>query len=244
MTHEPTVREAVAVFRTKEGLEAAVDDLLLEGFARRDLSLLASDEAVRKELGHDFGSTRELEDDAKVPTVAYVAREDVGDAEGAVLGGFLYVGALAGAAAVVASGGALPAAILAATLGGSAGAGVGGWLAHLVGKHHADSLERQIAEGGLLLWVRTHDAAHELKATSILKRHGGEDVHVHGLPDSIGDVLEPHYMAQADLPETARVPYAGYDVLVMADGHCYVAGRLFANEAEARRYLDDLARER
>lgn len=35
--------------------------------------------------------------------------------------------------------------------------------------------------GGLLLWVRTPDAAREEKARAILAKHGGRDVHVHDL---------------------------------------------------------------
>ena len=235
-------REAVAVFTSRDELEAAVDALLTHGVGRADLSLLASDAAVRAKLGHAFASTRELEDDTAVPTVAYVAREDVGDAEGAVIGGFLYVGALVGMVPILASGGAIGAAIVAALAGGGAGMAVGAVLADLIGRHHADRLQEQLDRGGLLLWVRTQGAAPAREVVEILKRHGGEDVHVHDLPDAASR-LAAHYGAKAELPEVGRRSHAGFDLLVMADGHCYAAGRLFANEAEARRYLDELVRE-
>jgi hypothetical protein len=241
MTETTRVREAVAVFERAEDLEAAVDALVTHGFGRADLSLLASDTAIRAKLGHSYASTRDAEDDPEAPTTAYVAREDVGDAEGAAIGGLLYVGAMAGMIPVFASGGAVGAAILAALVGGGAGGALGGVLAHLIGKRHAESLGRQIEQGGLVLWVRTHDEAHEMKATAILKEHGGRDVHVHGLPDHAGaTAAEP---ALPDLPAAARLRHAGYDMLVMQDGHCYAAGRLFPSEADARRHLDQLGLE-
>ena len=62
------------------------------------------------------------------------------------------------------------------------GAAVGAWLAHIVGSRHAAALEQHLHHGGLLLWVRTHDARHEQLALEILDRHGGRDVHLHTLP--------------------------------------------------------------
>src|SRR5690606_6029213 len=149
-------------------LEDAIDDLLSHGFDRAELSLLASDKAVAEKLGHAFRSTRELEDEPDVPTVAYVARESVGDAEGAAIGGLMYVGAMAGAIPVIASGGATAAAIAASALLGGVGAGVGALLARAIGESYAKRIETQLEEGGLLLWVRTRDPEHERKALEIL----------------------------------------------------------------------------
>jgi hypothetical protein len=39
-----------------------------------------------------------------------------------------------------------------------------------------------VDRGGLLLWVRTWDAADEERAVRILKAHSGDHVHVHALP--------------------------------------------------------------
>jgi hypothetical protein len=35
------------------------------------------------------------------------------------------------------------------------------------------------------LWVRTWTPAKEEQATSILKKHSGEQVHIHALPEAI-----------------------------------------------------------
>jgi hypothetical protein len=45
------VREVAAVFRSRQALDEAVDALLLAGFDRADIDLMASVEAVRQKLG-------------------------------------------------------------------------------------------------------------------------------------------------------------------------------------------------
>lgn len=176
------VREAVGFFPTASALQEAIDALLSSGFDRAELSLLASERAVDEKLGHKYRRVKELEDDAAVPRQCYVSTESVGDAEGGLIGGLLYVGAVAAAGTVVASGGTLAAAVAAAALAGGAGGLIGSVLAGLLGQHHANHLQEQLDRGGLLLWVRTRDAEHERRAVEILRQHSGHDVHVHELP--------------------------------------------------------------
>lgn len=176
-----TLTEAVGVFAKADDLQQAIDELMSSGFDRAELSLLATEKAVDEKLGHAYRKVQDLEDDPSVPRTVYVSPESVGEAEGALVGGLLYVGALAAAGAVVASGGALVAAFGAAALAGGAGGFVGAALASLVGDHHARHFQEQLAHGGLLLWVRTRNKEHERLAIDILKRHSGGDVHVHAL---------------------------------------------------------------
>jgi hypothetical protein len=98
-----------------------------------------------------------------------------------VIGGLMYVGAVAAAGGIVASGGTLAGAIVAAALAGGAGGVTGTILAKLIEYHHADHLQEQLDHGGLLLWVRTRDGAHEARALEILARHSARDVHVHDI---------------------------------------------------------------
>lgn len=173
-------REAVAVFRNADDLQAAIDELLSNGFNRAELSLLAGEDAVEKKLGHAYRKAAELEEDPEVPRIGYISTESIGGAEGALIGTPLYIAASAAATAILVSGGTLAAAIAAATAAGGAGAAFGAIFAKLVGDHHARHIEEQLEHGGLLLWVRTWDAADEGRAVEILKKHSGDDVHVHG----------------------------------------------------------------
>jgi len=150
------------------------------GFDRAELSLLASEHVVEEKLGHRYNKVTEAEDDAEIPRCCYVSPESVSAAEGGLIGGLMYVGAVAAAGAVLVSGGALATALAGMALAGGGGALVGGLLAKLVGDHHAEHLQEQLERGGLLLWVRTWNQEDERRAVEILKRHSGADVHVHG----------------------------------------------------------------
>ena len=180
------VREAVGVFDDAASLEAAVDALLSHGFDRAEVSLLAGEGAIEEKLGHLYERVEALEDDHSAPRAAFVSTEAIGDAQGALIGGLTYVGAVAAAGAMVASGGTAAGAIVAAAMAGGSGGLIGSVLAGIVEERHAQALQRQLDHGGLLLWVRTRDDAHEKRAVSILAEHSAHDVHVHGLPDQAG----------------------------------------------------------
>jgi len=174
-----TLREAVGVFNDAESLESAIDALESAGFDRSELSLLASEHTIERELGHAYERVEQMEDDPDAPRIAYISTESIGDAEGALIGGPLYIGATAAAGAILASGGAIGAAIIAAAMAGGFGAAIGTVLAEFVGRHHAEFLTHQLEHGGLLLWVETRDATHEEKAQRILSEYSAHDVHIH-----------------------------------------------------------------
>ena len=177
-----TVREAVGVFADAQKLQEAIDELMSSGFDRADVSMLAAEKTVQEKLGHKYKKVAELEDNAKVPRRCYVSTESVGDAEGGIVGGLMYIGATAAAGAVVATGGTLAAAIAAAAVAGGAGGLIGSILDKWIGDNQAGHLQAQLDHGGLLLWVRTWNADDEKRASDILSRHSGWDVHVHTLP--------------------------------------------------------------
>jgi hypothetical protein len=173
------VREAVGVFGNADELQAAIDELLSSGFDRSELSFLASESAVAQRLGSKYQKVRELEDDASVPRAAYVSPESIGDAEGGVIGGLMYIGAGVLMGPVAAAGGTLAAIAAAAAVGGGVGGMLGSLLARRIGTQSAQKIQEQLDHGGLLLWVRVWDPDHEKRAVDILSRHSGQDVHVH-----------------------------------------------------------------
>ena len=183
--------EAVGIFHAVDDFEAAVDDLLSQGFNRHDLSLLATEDAVRQKLGNHYVSVKELEDRTHVPTTAYIARESLGLAQGTIIGALMYVPALLSASAVVASGGALAAAISAGVISGGVGGSLGTILAWFLGQKQSEHLEEQLQQGGLLLWVRTKDEQHEKRALAIMTGHKATDVHLHTLPSIMAGTSSP-----------------------------------------------------
>lgn len=112
------------------------------------MSFLASREAIEQKLGHGYQSVRELEGDAEVPTVAYVSTESIGEAEGAVVDVLIYVGAVATAGIIIASGGTMVAAIAAAAVAGIGGGALGALLGRSIDRTHFKRLEEQLPAAG------------------------------------------------------------------------------------------------
>ena len=186
---DTAIREAVAVFHDEESLQSAVDSLLIAGFDRSHLSLLAGEASIEAKLGHRFEKVAELEDDPEVPTQAYIGTDSKTEGKGVLVGVLFYVGACAAAGAVVASGGTAAAALIAGAVAGGGGGLIGAAFARFLEQRHAHRLQEQLDRGGLVLWVRTLNPEDERRAIEALRANGGDDVHVHDLP-------KPHY-AQA-----------------------------------------------
>ncbi len=174
-----TVREAVAVFHDWSSLEAAVDELREAGFPKDAISLLASQHTVEKKLGHVYQRVEELEDDPRAPRTRFVSAKQIGRREDMVISSLTVLPTLIAAGVVVASAGAVAAAIAGTAL---VGATLGTILARWMDKRHAEWLQEQLEKGGILLWVRTPDEWSERKAIEILTQHAAHDVHIHEIP--------------------------------------------------------------
>lgn len=172
--------EAVGVFDKVEDLQAAIYDLRTVGFSRHDISLLGRQGVLEKELGWAYWRSDELADDPRAPLAAFVSEDAIGALEGSIAGGFFYLGSMIALAAMVGPASTLAASVAAVAIGGTPAAVLGVLLARRAAKPHRDAYAQQIARGGLLLWVRVRDPAHEALAVKILKGHSGRDVHVHG----------------------------------------------------------------
>jgi hypothetical protein len=181
------VREVVGVFHDAAKLEAAAEALVKAGFAENRLSVMGDQKAVAEALGHRFEPIEVMEDDPRIPQRAFILKPDRQAAESAAFGLPLYVGAMGGALLVVASGGALAMVLLAAAAGGTIGGGLGAVLAGAIGKSHVDRLAESLRQGGVLLWVAVTDTHEESRASGILRREGGADVHAQEIERTWGE---------------------------------------------------------
>src|SRR6266446_5813589 len=174
---QSTIREAVAVFDDAEKLESAVSELQSNGIDRSELSLLAH-ASPGLCLPGDFVRAA---DDPATPREPIVSDTDL--RQGRVLGTGLAatIAAFAAAGFTVATGGVAAATIVAAV----AAAGGVGAASTLFGRKLADDqtsfLDAQLALGGVLLWVRTRDAANEQTVLEVLRRRSAH-VYLHDLP--------------------------------------------------------------
>lgn len=175
------IREVVGAFGSVEQLDRTVEDLRGEGFDTADISILASDATVERKLGHRLDDTRTAEDDPEVPRRAWTAPQARTEGKGALTGVLGYIGAVSAGAVTLATGGTALAAVMLGILAGGGAAAAGARLANALDKPLADSLQRQIDRGGILLWVKVGDDARAQAAKDILLRHGAQDVHTHRL---------------------------------------------------------------
>ena len=173
------IPEAVGVFDTFEAQQAAFYDLRSVGFHHSDISLLGSQDALEEKLGKAYWRASEIEDDPNAPRAHFVSEEAIGELEGAIAGGFFFVGSAIAMTALLTPASTLAASIAAVAIGGSPAAVIGTLLARRVGQHHKDYYENQIRHGGILMWVRARDKEQEDLAVKIMKGHSGRDVHVH-----------------------------------------------------------------
>ena len=192
--------EVVGVLPTVRELESAIDDLLLSGFDRQQISVLGSRcmEGENSATPATGEKIRYLEDDPRLHLSAFVSSDSRAEFEAAAIGVPSYALGVGGLVAVIASGGSLAFALPALLLAGGAGAGLGALVARTISRHHRDAVAAQIAAGGLLLWVSVRNLAQENKAIRVLNAHHGRHVHVHEIQRKWGIEDVPLHDAQPD----------------------------------------------
>ena len=71
------VREVTGVFNSREALDATANELLLMGFDRADVDVVASLDDIHKRLDVPYVAAEELADVPQVPRRPFIAGEDV-----------------------------------------------------------------------------------------------------------------------------------------------------------------------
>jgi len=156
------------IYRTREQVENAVDELRRNAFRSEDISVLFPDNVGTKDFAH--------EKNTKAPEGAAT-----GAATGAVLGGTLGWLVGIGALMIPGAGPFIAAGPLMAALGGvGVGATVGGISGALIGvgipEYEAKRYEGLIKGGNILLSVHTDDSDWAKLAKDILQRTGADDI--------------------------------------------------------------------
>lgn len=175
----PQIIEAVAVFQDEGTLLKAIDELALSGFAREDLSVMASQERVREKLAGRVTDVHQAIDDPETPRQPLTQPEERRIGQTALTGVLAYIGVVT---ALFISGGTLSPALLGAVAGGGIGGLLGAYLARQVGERHAREIQEHLDRGGLVLWVHVKDEARAATAKDILTRHSSEPVRFHQIP--------------------------------------------------------------
>lgn len=152
------MHEMVGLFTKRPSFDAAVADLLAAGFARTDLSVLAS---------HDSIDAVDSDGDTVDTTLKAMFSEMRIIEPLTVAGGVMLVGGpVAGAIA----------AVIAAGIGVIAIKDV---LEEVTSTPDHQDFEEALTAGGLILWVRYDDPDQRATAEKVLNAHGALNVHRH-----------------------------------------------------------------
>jgi hypothetical protein len=173
------VREVAGVFHSRRAIEAAFEDLLLNGFDRADIDRLASLDEVRRRLKVNV-SPEEAADLTPTPRRPIFAPDDI-------TAGIAVTGSLVGAAVgiavvfvVLVSGGDGGSAGIAGTLAGIGAGWIGALLlARMFRRDQLRGLDWIEFDRGVILWVRVRSPEREAMAQDILRRNGGHAIRVH-----------------------------------------------------------------
>jgi hypothetical protein len=173
------VREVTGVFHSRDGLNAAVEDLLLAGFDRADIDVVASLDEVTKRLGV-YVAAEALADIPVAPRRSFFGPEDVTLVVALVAAIFAAAGAMVAALGVVSKGGSYGFIVLASVVAGLLCGILGAAIAvRFVRRDERQGLDQLMAERGLVLWVRTRSPEREAQAQEVMRRHGARAVRVH-----------------------------------------------------------------
>jgi len=178
----PTLREAVARFDDPEKLEAAVSALQGNGFQRADISFMAHAGLLGEHVAGKYAEMDEAADDPQARRSVPAETTDVRQGRTLVTSLAAVVAAFAAAGFTVATGGA---AAVAAGVGAAAGLSAGAAGAAIGRRAEASEqqfFDEQLERGGVIVWVRTRDAAAEARALDTLRRHGAAEAHLHSVP--------------------------------------------------------------
>ena len=161
----------LGVFNNRAQAEICIDTLWNAGFRNDDMSVLASDRRVARELtAEKHTKTEHPADDAEVGATLGI---EIGAGLG-LLAGFAVLG-IPGLGAFVAAG-----PILGTLMGAGIGAAGGGVIGALIGwgisEHDAHRYHERLKAGGILLAVHSDSPDWRDKARDILERTGAQDI--------------------------------------------------------------------
>lgn len=185
MTYRPdrvleteTVREVAALFESRDALQAAIDNLLLAGFDRADLGLMAGVDSLRRVLRKVSISIEELTGTSKASRGTPVLPQEVMAVQAMIVGTVGFFAAAGAAWISIASGAGTILVVIATTIAGSIAAALGGFVFARRFKPKDVVVLDDNLRGGAVLWVRVRTKDQEAKARQILANHGAKSVRV------------------------------------------------------------------
>lgn len=148
MTDIPRI---MATLASPEDIQQTVDALELAGFDRAQFGVMGLKALFENFAGDSTIAVQDATDDAvREP-------ESAGAFSGMLIGGLAYAGAIVAASSIILAGGGLGIALIAMVAAGGSGGLLGALVSHGFEEGYAKAIEKQVEDGGLLLWIKPRD---------------------------------------------------------------------------------------
>ena len=167
--------EIVGIFRDKEGLEKAINELESLNFEGHQINILGSNKEMKKIYGTSRVSPELLQDDPDDSKGDRLRSAERIIGSTATIGVSTYVGGCLGA--MIGYGSSNQFGVGITVLGAIFGAGVTTSINYFLRTKHLKKIKNQIDTGGMPLWVQTTDKTKQEKAVNVMRKHGAYDVH-------------------------------------------------------------------
>jgi hypothetical protein len=171
-----TVREVAGLFESRAGVQSTIDNLLLAGFDRADLGLMAGVDSLRHVLRKVSISIEELEGTSS--RGAPVLPREVVAVQAMIVGTVGFFAAAGAAWISIASGAGTVLAVIASAIAGCIAAALGGFVFARRFRPKDVVVLDDTLRGGVVLWVRVRTTDQEAEARQILATHGARSVRV------------------------------------------------------------------
>lgn len=155
MAIESRPREAIALSDGDHELLRVIEELEQAGINLSELSGMPSLESVRKLIRDELHMVEKVEDGLDISHASPINRVYVGQAQGALIGGPLYVGACGAIFHYASYGADLRTIVMAGCIGGAIGGLIGIVLAAWIHRRHQKRINQLIDKGRMLLFAYT-----------------------------------------------------------------------------------------
>lgn len=170
-------KEMVGIVKDEKTLYNAVDDLWQAGFDFHDISVQGDPEQIQAVMGRSYVDPTLLADNPRAPRKDPSMPEEFGWILAFSFAIPLFLGMILGS---VFASGIYQAyfAILEGVLGGAIlGAIIGLILAYTIKRRHDNQMQKQVNQGGFVIWVRGETDDKLLRAKMILQNDGAYKIH-------------------------------------------------------------------
>ena len=173
------MKEITGIFKNKEDLDLAFEELNKIGIKKENINLLAREKEIRIKLGKDYSSVYDLNDKVKVPRMRYVSEKSFYSRENIFITVSFYIGIIIALITTISMHESIGIDIAVAFFAGMLLQTIGILIAGIFRKRHGDYIEKKLDKGGFIFWIQIKDDKNiKNKAFKILRKYSAKAVHV------------------------------------------------------------------